>query len=328
MTSEYPEPPLPDQVELGYPTAIRSLQSPLDALAYDFAANREPSSSTDSLDYDAASSFRSTNGSTFDSGFDSRQVTPASDSLSAEVLGPPPAISKRDFKLPDSDHDAFLQIGEIASQFDRHNQRLRRSSEHRLLYHAVWRQPVLNRVQAEAVLISGGDRYDEHHELEGSVMLSFNVNRIDVDARLWVATFRQGREPHQINRFEDNRRSNRAALADREEQGLWGLRSQRELADTAVFSLPPVPNTSASISGTSEPSFDSFAQSLSERRSVSASSPSRVESYRVIELGYMAQRRSMVSNQLHYLDHPNFGVLIELRPYQLPDSLSMDSQLD
>lgn len=327
MTSEYPEPLLPEQVELGYPTAIRSLQVPLDALAYDFSAAREPLSSTDNWDYEGVSSF----GSTVDSGFDSRQVAPAPDSPSAAVLGPPPAISKQDFKLPDPDHDAFLQIGEIAGQFDRHNQRLRRSSEHRLLYHAVWRQPVLNRVQAEAVLISGGDRYDQHHELEGSVMLSFNVNRIDVDARLWVATFRQGREPRQLRQFEGNRRSSRAALADREEQGLRGLGGlgvQRELADPAVFSLPPVPTTSASISGTSEPSFGSSVQNPSEPRSVSASSPSRVERYRVIELGYMEQRRSMVSNQLHYLDHPDFGVLIELRPYQLPDSLSMDSQLD
>ena len=300
MGSEYQEPPLPAQVELGYPAAIRSLQTPLDALAFEGA---------------------SPYGSRLDSAFGSRQSTPASDSLSPEVLGPPPAVSKRDFKLPDPDIDAFLEISEMAGEFDRHNQRLRRSSEHRLLYHAVWRQPVHNRVQAEAVLISGGDRYGQHHELEGSVMLSFNVNRIDVDTRLWVATFRQDRQARQMSQFDNNRRSIRADLAEREAQALLGLPDLREqggMADTAAFSLPAVPITSAtSISGSSS----SSAQGRNERHSLA-------DAYRVTELGYMEQRRSMVSNQLHYLDHPDFGILIELRPYQLPDSLTMDSPLD
>ena len=32
----------------------------------------------------------------------------------------------------------------------------------------------------------------------------------------------------------------------------------------------------------------------------------------------MFETRQMISNELHYLDHPAIGVLIEVRPYELP----------
>jgi len=32
----------------------------------------------------------------------------------------------------------------------------------------------------------------------------------------------------------------------------------------------------------------------------------------------MLQTRQMISNELHYLDHPALGMLIEVRPYELP----------
>lgn len=204
-------------------------------------------------------------------------------------MGPAQAVTDSDFKLPDPVSDAFLHIEGHVSNFERHIQRLRRSGEHRLLYHAVWRQPVLNRSQAEAVLITGGDRFGEHHELEGSIMLSFNVNRIDVDTRLWVATFSR----------EDRRNREERRGGDRLPAGYFG-----EASGEPDFTLPPPPFE-----------FD---------RSTTTATPQQAEEYAVTGLGYMQETRSMISNQLHYLDHPDFGVLVEVRPYLLPDPLGTD----
>ena len=30
----------------------------------------------------------------------------------------------------------------------------------------------------------------------------------------------------------------------------------------------------------------------------------------------------MISNELHYLDHPALGIIVEVRPYQLPEQSS------
>jgi len=32
----------------------------------------------------------------------------------------------------------------------------------------------------------------------------------------------------------------------------------------------------------------------------------------------MDQVRPMISNELHYLDHPDIGMLVQIRPYELP----------
>lgn len=273
MPAEYPEVTVPGQIQPGYPDRIRRLRTPLDALAFDFSADDGPAFPRQASE----------------AGSNRLAVETLSLNPRATVItGPAPAVTEGDFKLPDPVSDPFLHIAEHISGFERHNQRLRRSGEHRLLYHAVWRQPVLNRSQAEAVLITGGDRFGEHHELEGSVMLSFNVNRIDVDARLWVATFRQ----------EDRRGREERRSGDRSP-----VRSFEEASGEPVFVLPPLP-------------FESAASTTV--------APRPVDVYRVTGLGYMEETRSMVSNQLHYLDHPDMGMLIEVRPYLLPDPLGTD----
>lgn len=299
MPAEYPETTLPEQIDPGYPDRIRRLLTPLDALAFDFRTDDEPDfpleangSASDPLAFETLS-------------FDPRAPL---------TTGPDPAVTEGDFRLPDPVSDPFLDIDDQASGFKQHNQRLSSSGEHRLLYHAVWRQPVLNRSQAEAILITGGDRYGEHHELEGSVMLSFNVNRIEVDARLWVATF-----IHDDRRGQGDERRWREELRRRNDGTPVG-----EASPEPDFSLPPLPiqpDASATRVSPNEAGPPLTPSPLSRSARVPTQ---QTQDYRVTELGYMEQTRSMISNQLHYLDHPDFGVLVEVRPYLLPDPLGTD----
>ena len=174
--------------------------------------------------------------------------------------GPAPAPGPGGFKVADFTRDPFIALGSGQARFTRYNANISRSPEHRLLYHAVWRQPVLNRVQATAITVIAGDRYGSHNELEGSLRFSYDVNRVDVEARLWLSTFR------------------------------------RSAGAIGQWRLPPQP---------------------------AAEQDNATEEYIVASLAYLDQERAMVSNDLHYIDHPAMGILVEIRPYQLPEPASL-----
>ena len=173
---------------------------------------------------------------------------------SQPFIGPEYRAPNEDFQLVDKARDPFIALGSAEHEFSTYNRNLNSSANHRLLYHAVWRQPVLNKVQSSAIQIRGGDRFGVHSELEGSLTISYNINRVDVDAHLWRNTF------------------NISSVLD------WNV------------PIPPL--------GSDEAEADMGL---------------------VIERVYpMRQTRQMISNQLHYLDHPAFDMLIEVRPYELP----------
>ncbi len=224
---------LPGKVELIYPQAIRELTPLLKNYTLDFSALE-----TNSI------------------------LVPESDSIpinryEAEVFGPEYREPNTDFRLLDKARDPFIALGPDEFEFARFNRNIDASPEHRMLYHAVWRQPVLNKIQATAIFVSGGDRYGQHTELEGSLLISYNINRVDVDARLWRNSF--------------------------------------NISSDQNWNVPPQPFPAEM------PDSDSEFFEL------------------VIDQVYpMFETRQMISNELHYLDHPAIGVLIEVRPYELP----------
>jgi hypothetical protein len=172
-------------------------------------------------------------------------------------FGPELRDPNDDFRLIDKARDPFIALPETEHQFTRYNQNLNLSSDHRVLFHAVWRQPVLNKVQASAIFVKGGDRYGQHNELEGSLLISYNINRVDVDARLWRNSFNVVSDPD------------------------WNV------------PLQPFKETSDTVD---EGRFNLL----------------------IDQVYPMLETRQMISNELHYLDHPALGMLIEVRPYELP----------
>ncbi|MDT8397234.1 MAG: CsiV family protein [Pseudomonadales bacterium] len=189
--------------------------------------------------------------------FENPDVT---DSIPAPSLpiGPEFSSAANNFRLPDFSRDAFIALGPQFHKFATYNRRLDNAVEHRLLYHATWRQPMLDRSQTSAVFIRGGERYGAHNELEGSLMFSFNVNRVDLEARLWLSTFTPAKRS----------------------PALWDLPSQPFAAETTSVLQPEI--------------------------------------FTVSDLAFLEQSRAMTRGTLHYLDHPDFGLLVEIRPYQLP----------
>ena len=105
--------------------------------------------------------------------------------------GPMPPRPKGDFQFFDFARDAFVQLPPSESNFQQTNRAIERAAEHRLLYHAVWRQPVKGAAQATPLYIKGGLRYGSVNELQGDITIRFNPNadRVVIDADLWLAEF-------------------------------------------------------------------------------------------------------------------------------------------
>lgn len=65
---------------------------------------------------------------------------------------------------------------------------LRRIDRYRTLFHQIWQQPLQDRQHSPSILVTGGDAYGKHFELEGSVKIS--VERyLHIDTDLWLHSF-------------------------------------------------------------------------------------------------------------------------------------------
>ena len=99
--------------------------------------------------------------------------------------------SESNFKLFDFSRDDFTQLSPVDSDFQQTNRTLERSSDHRLLYHGLWRQAVRQSSNAVPIYIEGGLRYGDNHELQGSVTIRFNENedRVVIDTHIWLVEY-------------------------------------------------------------------------------------------------------------------------------------------
>lgn len=65
---------------------------------------------------------------------------------------------------------------------------LNRAAGYRVLTHIAWRQPALGQAQSPWIIVSGGHRHGNHHELEGSIRLVV-TRYLHIQADLWKTSF-------------------------------------------------------------------------------------------------------------------------------------------
>ena len=225
----------------------------------------------------------------------------------AAAVGPPaptPLVDPAELRLPDLARQPYLLLPSSASDFQQTNQALDRASDHRLLFHGIWRQPMESFESATALFIAGGRLYSTtdkqqgeqqedsqvdsqeaqqseqqseqnsdlpdnlHNELEGSFKLGYNESRdrIIVAADLWLSEFTED---------DDN-----GSEADEN----WYLPPRPE-------AIPPSP-------------LDYIGM--------------RHNPHRPQKVYHLKEEREMRSEEFHYLDHPALGIVIQLTPYEVP----------
>lgn len=157
----------------------------------------------------------------------------------------------------------FQRLGEEAKTLHEAYQHLRRIDRYRPLFHEVWQQPLQSRSRSPAILITGGEPYGSHFELEGTIKLS--VERyLHIETDLW------------LHRFEPN----------------FGQPTTLQVPDLPIRTTGDVANAD---------SYSPFSFIIDEP-------------YKVARTVTLRQSRRMRSGEIHYLDHPLFGVIVLVTP--------------
>ncbi|MCW8194064.1 hypothetical protein F6455_04610 [Proteobacteria bacterium 005FR1] len=191
-----------------------------------------------------------------------------------EALGPVKALAEKTLLL--------LPREELSLTSEA--RRLSRSDQRRVLFHGAWLQPLPEDRKEPSVLISGGERFDEHHELEGSVNI-YRRTYLHIETDLWLSQFAtnfgQERRPWPPLPWPPNRTPEPSFLfrIDDGGTGLWHQFNQTQDKDVNAILAQP---------------------------------------YVVENVVLMQQGRRMRSEELHYIDHPKLGLLIKITPYQPP----------
>jgi hypothetical protein len=207
--------------------------------------------------------------------------------------------------------------------------RIARNDKYKILFQKTWQQPGLSRHDSIPVLVQAGKRlplnpgpagqdsltpapithtatvsdpdYDGRlYELEGTLTVSL-ARYLHVDARLWYTL------PEKVKLVMENNVSHQDSSVSQSEAPL----SDEAQADNTALSLT---DNDTPIINTNLPATDADGlEPLPDTINGTTGQPTESFSW-IYQTAVMDTSRRMRSNELHYLDHPLFGVLIRITP--------------
>lgn len=200
----------------------------------------------------------------------------------------------------------------------------------RVLFHGAWHQ-YMERNQEEApIIFAVGDQYDDHYELEGSIHI-YLQRLLHFDVNLWLTEFSinagQLRQP-------------------------WPELPTAPSRQIPVFDLPGagLSDLGRPATGFNQPSFQGSNQATGannggngvyaganigqtntlewfDQQGNTTFYDSRYDqilsrTYVINHLALIQQDRPMRSDELHYIDHPQLGILVKITRYQPPEPMA------
>ncbi len=193
--------------------------------------------------------------------------------------------------------------------------KLKGAYRYRMLFSGSWPQQLETRSKATPLLVQGGNQVGRHFELEGYVKLALE-RYLHIDTDLWLSryngqaqtgpgAYRSEPQTPRVNEFPAlptpfpvNDRDSAARLRQQRAAERY---AQQQYADESFRDdneMPRRPSSNLDILMAED------------------------SSYYVERTVVMRQNRRMRSGEVHYLDHPLFGVLIKITPITAPKSNS------
>lgn len=199
----------------------------------------------------------------------------------AHLQDTPPTDGDTDNAVPE-----LVKLPPEARTLNSEVAKLNASGRYRVLFHESWKQNIGAARQAQHLVITGGDTFGNHFELEGSIQLSV-ATYLKLSTNLWLSRFQ--------------------------------LLTEQDTPITSI-ELSPVPVRPKTIEELEqEASLDLlFTQTAEESLELpeppveTATAPS----YAVTSVVSMRENRDMRSSEIHYLDNPKLGVLIKITPHR------------
>ncbi len=195
---------------------------------------------------------------------------------------------------------AFRSIGTEDEEFIQTLRRLRNSKAYKILTTKTWRQPGLAQDSSIPVLIQAGEEFEGNYELEGTVNISLS-RYLHIQSNLWLSEYVKQIELSNTW-WEESTFEDAPAF-----EGL--LTSSTYALETAATSEQNL-NDTTTIDSNDAISNTQLLSSLNINETTAH--------YEAIRTVVIDESRRMRSNELHYLDHPLFGMVIKVTPYEAP----------
>ncbi|WP_444943995.1 CsiV family protein [Microbulbifer sp. ZKSA006] len=177
----------------------------------------------------------------------------------------------------------------------------------KILFHRAWRQVLKTKRNSPAILIDGGSQFSGHSQLEGFITLSV-ARYLHISTNLWLNDF---------------------YTQPGEQSILLPQRPQNKVERPLQISTD-----NYSAGGDTYPQNNGFdieanQGSIHSREPLTLSEPEFIKEapLYVAHAARLQHERRLRSGQLHYIDHPAFGILIEVRTVAKPkeDSSNIDT---
>ncbi len=174
-----------------------------------------------------------------------------------------------------------------------------RSNDFEVLEFAGWKQPLIKDQAGIPLTIKTGEQFGERYELEGQ--LTFRKNRyLHVKADLYLANYKEG----------TNTNLQEWLLEDKLKAGSFSpithTKSNSPKESNVIIVQQEAITTNPEIS------------SIHNETNAAFYTEENVSNYIASNIAHMNESRRMRSGEIHFLDHPKFGVLVTIEPTDPP----------
>ncbi|MEE3241357.1 MAG: CsiV family protein [Pseudomonadota bacterium] len=225
------------------------------------------------------------------------------------------------------------------------NEKISRNTVHRVLYHRAWIQSLDNSFTAKAIPIAGGEKYNDHYQLEGHVTISKD-RFLHIKTDLWLMEFtaielsekeiqKQSFAHHSVFNLEKGGFSrslpdlpidyNRITMV--EDQALNNyINTEIDQAVNEIFYSAAV---GSSIDKYSDESIGNglfeLAEEINEQATKKvaeaiAKKENQEIQYQPNKVYVVRQNKKISSRQINYLDHPKMGIIVSIKKHILPEN--------
>ncbi len=226
--------------------------------------------------------------------------------------------------------EAYKVLPKESLQLQTTKERMERSRRYQVLFHKSWRQIISKKSEMPSILIEGGEEFSGLRELSGYITLH-KSRYLHIESNLWLSHFsantgeQAGEEwpylPLAPNKIDLDK--------------LELLQIDQEIHQTDTQQHTAYENTAYKSIETINSDTSSFDDNSTDLTPINTNDWSLLGYQDLVESTFIAdrivvlqQRRKMRSSELHNLDHPLFGLLIKLTPYELPEAKEKTGSID
>ncbi len=200
---------------------------------------------------------------------------------------------------------AYNSLPDQMREFNQYAEKMRWSKNYRVLFHQSWRQAINDRTSNDDIVIESYSRLGDYPELQGTIRLS--VSRyLHLQTQLWLNMLN-------LPWIEEEPRSTPPS-PPKAYDPKWQFLPAIKMAASDNLLIEQLDDNSALIKSSEaheQGDISKLDKRLQEQLDVITTSR-----YPYAGAVVMDQTRRMRSGEEHYIDHPLFGLIIKITPYE------------